>query len=55
MRGLKRQGTKILTAYQICYNYLRLHEGLNGGTPTEASGSKLNVKKIWITLIQNAK
>jgi hypothetical protein len=44
MRGLKRKDTPILTGYQIFHNYVRPHEGLNGKTPAEASGIKIEVK-----------
>lgn len=55
MRGLKRQDTKILTGYQIYHNYVRPHEGLDGKTPAEASGIKIEGENKWIILIQNAK
>jgi hypothetical protein len=35
--------------------YLRPHEGLNGSTPAEASGVKIEGENKWVTLIQNAK
>jgi putative transposase len=54
VRGLKRMDTAILIGYQICYNYLREHEGLNGITPSEASGIKIEGENKWITVIQNA-
>jgi hypothetical protein len=41
MRGLKRKDTPILTGYQIYHNYIRPHEGLNGKTPADASGIKI--------------
>src|SRR5215210_1370234 len=49
MRGLKRQDTKILTGYQIYHNYLRPHEGLDGKTPAEASGVKVEGENKWQT------
>jgi hypothetical protein len=54
MRGLKRIDTPILAGYQIYHNYLRPHEGLNGKTPGEVCGIKVEGKNKWITLIQNA-
>jgi len=54
MRGLKRNDTPILTGYQIFHNYIRPHEGLEGKTPSEACGIKIEGKNKWITLIQNA-
>jgi putative transposase len=54
VRGLKRMDTAILIGYQICHNYLREHEGLNGITLAEASGIKIEGENKWITVIQNA-
>ena len=41
MRGWKKKDTPILTGYQIFHNYIRPHEGLNGKTPAEACGMKI--------------
>jgi transposase-like protein len=54
MRGLKTKDTPILTGYQIFHNYIRPHEGLEGKTPAEACGIKIEGKNKWLTLIQNA-
>jgi transposase-like protein len=54
MRGLKKNDTSILTGYQIFHNYIRSHEGLDGRTPAEACGIKVEGKNKWLTLIQNA-
>jgi transposase-like protein len=54
MRGLKINDTPILTGYQIFHNYIRPHEGLDGRTPAEACGIKIEGKNKWLTLIQNA-
>jgi hypothetical protein len=54
MRGLKRDDTPILTGYQIFHNFIREHEGLNGKTPAEASGIKIEGENKWKTLIENA-
>jgi hypothetical protein len=55
MRGLKTENTAILSGYQLFHNYIRSHEGLNGETPAEACGIKIEGKNKWLTLIQNAK
>lgn len=55
MRGLKKPDTAILRGYQIYHNYVRPHEGLDGKTPSEACGFKVNGENKWLTLIQNAK
>jgi transposase-like protein len=54
MRGLKIDDTPILQGYQIFHNYIRPHEGLEGKTPAEACGIKVEGKNKWLTLIQNA-
>jgi putative transposase len=53
MRGLKKVDTPILTGYQIYHNYMRPHEGLNGKTPAEACGIKIEGDNKWKTLIEN--
>jgi putative transposase len=54
MRGLKTNDTPILIGAQIFHNYIRSHEGLEGKTPSEACGIKVEGKNKWLTLIQNA-
>lgn len=54
MRGLKKNETPILKGYQIFHNYIRGHEGLDGKTPSEACGIKVEGENKWLTLIQNA-
>jgi putative transposase len=44
----------MLSGYQIFYNYIREHEGLEGRTPAEACGIKIEGQNKWKTLIQNA-
>ena len=44
MRGLKEEDTPILTGYQIFHNYIRPHEALDGKTPAEACGIKIEGK-----------
>ncbi|WP_231911866.1 DDE-type integrase/transposase/recombinase [Candidatus Nitrosotalea okcheonensis] len=54
MRGLKKMDTPILKGYEIFHNYVRPHMGLDGKTPSEACGIKVEGDNKWITLIQNA-
>jgi putative transposase len=54
MRGVKKMDTPILTGYQIFHNYFREHEGLNGKTPAEIAGVKIEGQNKWVTVIQNA-
>jgi transposase-like protein len=55
MRGLKTTDTPIVSGYQIFHNYIRPHEGLEGKTPAEACGIKIEGENKWLTIIQNAK
>jgi transposase-like protein len=54
MRTLERADTPILTGMQIYHNYVRPHEALNGRTPGEVAGIKVEGENKWMTLIQNA-
>jgi len=54
MRTLERADTPILTGMQIYHNYVRPHEALDGRTPSEAAGIKVEGENRWLTLIQNA-
>jgi len=54
MRGLKKPETPVIPGYQIYHNYIRPHEALEGKTPAEACGIKVEGKDKWLTLIQNA-
>ena len=53
-RGLKTKETPIISGYQLFHNYIRPHEALEGKTPSEACGIKVEGQNKWITLIQNA-
>jgi hypothetical protein len=50
----RKKNTPILKGYQIFHNYIREHSGLDGKTPAEACGIKIEGKNKWKTLIQNA-
>ena len=54
MRGLKKKRTPILKGYQIYHNFIRPHMALDGKTPAEACGIKVEGENKWLTLIQNA-
>ena len=54
MRSLKKDDTPILTGMQIYHNYVRPHMGLEGKTPAEAAGIRVDGKDKWLTIIQNA-
>lgn len=40
--------------YQMYHNYIRPHMALNGLTPSEKCGIKIQGENKWMTLIQNA-
>ena len=44
----------IFDGYQIYHNYVRPHMSLDGKTPAEKCGIKVEGNNKWITLIQNA-
>ena len=54
MRSLKKKDTPILKGLQIYHNYIRPHMALDGKTPSEAAGVKVEGQNKWLTLIQNA-
>lgn len=54
MRGLKKMDSPILTGYQLFHNYIRPHMSLDGLTPADKVGIKIEGDNKWITLIQNA-
>ncbi|MDT8783085.1 MAG: DDE-type integrase/transposase/recombinase [Candidatus Bathyarchaeota archaeon] len=54
MRGLKKVDTEILRGYQLYHNYVRPHEALDGKTPADLCGIKIEGQNKWKTLIQNA-
>lgn len=54
MRTLEKPDTPILAGMQIYHNYVRPHDALDGRTPSEAAGIKVEGENKWLTLIQNA-
>jgi transposase-like protein len=54
LRGLKTNDSAMLSGYQLYHNYVRPHEGLDGKTPAEACGIKVEGQDKWKTLIENA-
>jgi hypothetical protein len=54
MRGIKTKDSVLINGYQMYHDYLRPHMGLDGKTPAEACGVKIEGNNKWLTLIQNA-
>jgi len=53
-RGLKKDDSPLINGYQIYHNYIRPHMILDGKTPSEACGIKIEGDDKWQTLIQRA-
>ena len=54
MRSLKREDSPILKGMQIHHNFVRPHSGLDGDTPADRAGIKVEGANKWLTIIQNA-
>ena len=54
MRSLKKDDSPVIGGLQLFHNYFRPHMGLDGKTPAEAAGIKIEGDNPWITVIQNA-
>lgn len=54
VRGLKKKDSPLLKGYQLYHNYVRPHMALDGATPADKAGIKIEGDNKWITLIQNS-
>jgi hypothetical protein len=54
MRSLKREDSPVIAGMQIFHNFFRPHMGLNGDTPADRAGIKVEGDNKWLTMIQNA-
>jgi transposase-like protein len=54
IRGVKSVNSPLFDGYQIYHKYLRPHMALNGDTPADRAGIKIEGDNKWITFIQNA-
>ena len=54
MRGLKKMDSPVIDGMQLFHNYFRPHMALDGKTPAEAAGIKIEGENPWMTVIQNA-
>jgi hypothetical protein len=55
MRAMKNDDTAILDGQRIYYNHIRPHQALNGKTPAEAAGLKLELgENRWESLIRKS-
>jgi len=53
-RSIKTTDTPILKGMQVYHNLFRGHEGLDGATPAEKAGIRIEGENPWLTVIQNA-
>jgi hypothetical protein len=54
VRGVKIPDSSLISGYQLFHNYIRPHMALEGRTPSEAAGIRVEGVNKWMTLIQNA-
>jgi transposase-like protein len=54
VRGVKKDDSPLIEGYQIFHNYIRPHMALDGKTPADLAGIKVQGENKWLTLIQNA-
>jgi putative transposase len=57
MRGMdhKESAQTLMEAIRIYHNYIKTHQGLDGKTPAEASGIRIEGENKGIALFRNAK
>ena len=53
-RGLKREDSAILSGLQVYHNHIRPHLALEGSTPGEAVGIRLEDGNPWLAIIESA-
>jgi hypothetical protein len=54
VRGVKSKDSPLFKGAQIYHNYIRGHMGLNGDTPADRAGIKIEGENKWMTIIQKA-
>ena len=54
IRGIKKTDSVMFDGYQMYHNYFRPHMSLEGKTPADRAGIKIEGNHKWITLIQNS-
>jgi len=54
MRTRETNDSPILKGMEIYHNFVRPHMALDGKTPAEVAGIKVEGNNKWLTLIQNA-
>ena len=54
MRGVKIEDTPIVEGHRLYYNFIKPHEALDGRTPSEEAGIKVEGENKWLTLMHTA-
>ena len=56
MRGMdhKESAQTLMEALRIYHNYIKTHQGLDGRTPAEATGIRIEGENKWMSLIKTA-
>lgn len=54
IRGIKKEDSPTLMGYQLYHNFIRPHMSLEGKTPAEACGIKVEGENKWKTIIENS-
>jgi transposase-like protein len=54
VRGVKREDSPLVKGMRIYHNFVRPHMGLEGKTPAEKAGIRIQGEDKWCTIIQNA-
>ena len=54
IRGIKKDDSAIIKGMQIHHNFIRPHQGLDGDTPADRAGIRIQGNNKWLTIIQNA-
>jgi len=54
MRGLEIEDSPFIKGHQLYYNFIRPHEALDGRTPSEMAGIRIEGDNKWLALMRNA-
>ena len=54
VRGVKKSESPLIKGLQIYHNYIRPHMALEGQTPADRAGIRIQGENKWMSLIQNA-
>ena len=53
-RGLKKDDSATIRGFKVHHNCVKPHMGLDGDTPADRAGIKIEGRNKWMTPIQNA-